>query len=165
MATFALRIKELRKREGLSQPQLAEKIGVTKGTISLWERGPRRPDFPAMEKIADFFNVSVSYLIGESDDNSPAVEGDNNPGGITDSEAARQSIEEDDESLTSLARMLSQLSLESRSIVAGTILAAYRLDREQGRLEPPERHKVVIKSTALMDGSLELNDETVNDNS
>ena len=85
-----------------------------------------------MEKVADFFNVSVSYLIGDSDDEGIPVEPDANPGGVTDKEAARQSLEEDDESLTSLARMLSQLSMESRSIVSGAILAAYRLDRETG---------------------------------
>lgn len=162
MATFASRIKELRKRDGLSQPQLAEKIGLTKGTVSLWERGPRRPDFPTMEKVADFFNVSVSYLIGDSDDEGIPVEPDANPGGVTDKEAARQSLEEDDESLTSLARMLSQLSMESRSIVSGAILAAYRLDRENGRLEPATAHKVLIRSVALMDGSLESKSEALN---
>ena len=165
MATFASRIKELRKREGLSQPQLAEKIGLTKGTVSLWERGPRRPDFPTMEKVADFINVSVSYLIGDTDDEGISEETDTNPGGLTDKEAARQSLEEDDESLTSLARMLSQLSMESRSIVSGAILAAYRLDRENGRLESAAAHKVLVRSVALMDGSLDSKSEALNDDS
>ena len=76
MATFATRLKELRGKSGLSQPQLAQEIGVTKQTISLWERGPRRPDFQTMENLADFFNVKLGYLLGEIDDDSPAVEMD-----------------------------------------------------------------------------------------
>lgn len=70
VATFATRLKELRGKSGLSQPQLAQEIGVTKQTISLWERGPRRPDFQTMENLADFFNVKLGYLIGEIDDDT-----------------------------------------------------------------------------------------------
>lgn len=66
MATFASRIKELRKRDALSQPQLAEKIGLTKGTVSLWERGPRRPDFPTMERFRGLVMITSSAISSRS---------------------------------------------------------------------------------------------------
>ena len=68
MATFAKRVKEQRIKKGLSQPQLAEDIGLTKQTISLWERGVRRPDFETMNKLAQYFGVNMAYLVGQSDD-------------------------------------------------------------------------------------------------
>ena len=124
MATFPTRIKEERTKKGLSQPQLAEDIGLTKQTISLWERGVRRPDFETMEKIADYFGVSLAYLIGSTDD--PTV-GEFDPNlGIADE--AIQEIE-------SLATQLSQLSEESRRIVSATIREAYRVDRAMERLQ------------------------------
>ena len=162
MATFASRIKELEKARRSVTAAVGRENRAYEGDGIAMGEGPRRPDFPTMEKVADFFNVSVSYLIGDSDDEGIPVEPDANPGGVTDKEAARQSLEEDDESLTSLARMLSQLSMESRSIVSGAILAAYRLDRENGRLEPATAHKVMIRSVALMDGSLESKSEALN---
>lgn len=124
MATFSTRIKEERTKKGLSQPQLVEDIGLTKQTISLWERGVRRPDFETMEKLADYFGVSLGYLIGTTDD--PTV-GENDPNiGIEDE--AIQEIE-------SLATQISQLSEESRRIVSAAIREAYRVDREMERLQ------------------------------
>ena len=105
MATFATRLKELRGKSGLSQPQLAQEIGVTKQTISLWERGPRRPDFPTMESLADYFNVQLSYLIGESDDSSSPSEPDY-------AGAAKEFTEEDDRELEHMTSLLAQLSYD-----------------------------------------------------
>lgn len=57
----------LRKREGLSQFELGEKLGLTKSTISMYENGKRKPSFEALEAIADFFNVSMNFLMGKND--------------------------------------------------------------------------------------------------
>ena len=57
----------LRKREGLSQFELGEKLGLTKSTISMYENGRRKPSFEALEAIADFFNVSINFLMGKND--------------------------------------------------------------------------------------------------
>ena len=43
MATMGERIKELRKANGMTQTELAEKMGVTKGTVSTWETDSRKP--------------------------------------------------------------------------------------------------------------------------
>lgn len=124
MATFSTRIKEERTKKGLSQPQLAEDLGLTKQTISLWERGVRRPDFETMEKVADYFGVSLGYLIGSTDD--PTVS-EPDPNAAMEDEVIHE--------IESLATLLSQLSEESRRIVAAAIREAYRVDRETERLQ------------------------------
>lgn len=58
------KIKELRKEKKLTQEELAEKINVTKLTISRWERGERVPKSDKAQQLADFFNVSVAYMLG-----------------------------------------------------------------------------------------------------
>ena len=64
MAKFSERLKELRKAHKLTQPQLADKLNVGKSTVAMWETGDRQPDYKTLQKIADFFNVSVDYLLG-----------------------------------------------------------------------------------------------------
>ena len=49
----------LRKEANLTQEQLAEKLGVAKSTISMYENGKRKPSFEALEALADFFNVNL----------------------------------------------------------------------------------------------------------
>ena len=67
MSSFSDMLTYLRKRENLSQQELAEKTGLTRSAIGMYETGKREPDFETLEKIADFFNVNMDYLIGKSD--------------------------------------------------------------------------------------------------
>lgn len=67
MGTFAERFKSLRIKRELSQLGLAEELGISKSSVSMYERGQREPDFETLEIIADFFNVDMNYLIGYSD--------------------------------------------------------------------------------------------------
>lgn len=62
---FAERLRLLRKQRNLSQQQLAEKLGISNSTISMYERGEREPDFEMLELIGDYFNVDVNYLLGK----------------------------------------------------------------------------------------------------
>ena len=58
-------IKELRdkrKQAGLSQLQLAEQIGVNRSTLSLYEKGERKPSFDVMTRIAKVFNAPVEVM-------------------------------------------------------------------------------------------------------
>jgi transcriptional regulator with XRE-family HTH domain len=64
---FNERLKELRKKSGLSQSELAQKIGISKSSINMYERGEREPGLEVLEAIADFFNVDMNYLLGTSD--------------------------------------------------------------------------------------------------
>ena len=58
------RIKQLRKEKALTMKQLGVAIGVAESTISLYENGKRQPDNETLSKLADFFGVSVDYLLG-----------------------------------------------------------------------------------------------------
>ncbi len=64
---FAERLKALRTEKELSQRELASIIGVGKSTISQYESLERSPQIEQLYKLSKFFNVSVSYLIGETD--------------------------------------------------------------------------------------------------
>ncbi len=61
---FKYRLKELRLEKELNQIELAEKLRVSKGLISLWENGLREPTLNNIIAIAKFFEVSVDYLVG-----------------------------------------------------------------------------------------------------
>lgn len=63
-----MRLKELRKNAGLTQTQFANEIGAAQNTVSQWESGARRLDDETIKQIAAYFNVSVDYLLGLSDD-------------------------------------------------------------------------------------------------
>ena len=120
------RIKELRMKTGISQSILAERVGVTTQTVSLWERGLRHPNDTALSKLSDYFNVHVEYLTGESDDDSPRQN-------VNDM-ARILEIEADLEELAMIMTRLSKLSPTMRSIVAATVAEAYRLDRDSNKL-------------------------------
>jgi len=61
------RIAELRKAAKLSQAALGKIIKAAQNTISQWESGAREPDFETASKLADFFGVSIDYLLGRTD--------------------------------------------------------------------------------------------------
>lgn len=67
MAQFSTRLRELRIQNNMSQQELADKIHVTKQTISQYERGIREPDYDYLLALCDIFNVSVDYILGKAD--------------------------------------------------------------------------------------------------
>ena len=64
MGQFASILKQLRLQKGLTQPQLAERLGISRSAISMYERGERGPDTTTMEAIAALFGVDMNYLYG-----------------------------------------------------------------------------------------------------
>lgn len=67
MKIFAERLLELRKSKGISQAVLAKQIEVSVSVICYWETDRSEPTAPNLEKIANFFDVSVDYLLGRTD--------------------------------------------------------------------------------------------------
>ena len=63
MAVFMNRIKELRTARGWTQDELAERLGVSRSRVGMYETGRREPDFETLEAIADLFNVDMNYLL------------------------------------------------------------------------------------------------------
>ena len=66
--TISSQIKKLRKSRGWTQPQLADKLSVSKQTISNWETGLKVPRMGAIQKMADLFNVNVSEIVSDQMD-------------------------------------------------------------------------------------------------
>jgi transcriptional regulator with XRE-family HTH domain len=64
---FSKRLKELRLEKKLLQSQLATELNVDRTTIIKWESGQNQTDFATLIKIADFFDVSIDYLLGRKD--------------------------------------------------------------------------------------------------
>lgn len=65
MGNFNDMLKYLRVREKMSQAELADKLGVSKSTVGMYELGKREPDFETLEAIADLFNVDMNFLLGK----------------------------------------------------------------------------------------------------
>ena len=63
---FGQRLRQLRNEKKLSLRELSKKINLSYSALGKYERGEREPDFHTLEKIADFFNVSLDYLLGRS---------------------------------------------------------------------------------------------------
>ena len=63
---FPQRLKALRKEKKLTAKELGEKFSLAESTISGYETGARKPDMDTINKFADFFGVSVDYLLGRT---------------------------------------------------------------------------------------------------
>lgn len=64
MSKFSDNLVYLRKREGLSQQELADKMNVSRSLVGMYEAGQRMPSFEMLEALADIFNVNIDFLIG-----------------------------------------------------------------------------------------------------
>lgn len=67
MKAFAERLLELRKEKGISQAKLAQELQVSYAVICYWETDRSEPTAPNLVKIANYFDVSVDYLLGRKE--------------------------------------------------------------------------------------------------
>lgn len=67
MSKFSERLRQLRTSRDLSQMDFAKQIKMSKSSINMYERGEREPGLETLERIADYFNVDMDYLLGKSD--------------------------------------------------------------------------------------------------
>lgn len=63
-----MRLREIRRAKGISQLKLAMDLNTSQNTISRYETGEREPGIKELIRLANYFNVSVDYLIGRTDD-------------------------------------------------------------------------------------------------
>lgn len=63
---FAQRLKALRRERGITQQQLADGVGISKGGLSYYENSGRTPDISILERFADYFGVTTDYLLGRT---------------------------------------------------------------------------------------------------
>ena len=71
---FSERLKDLRKQAGLTQVDVAEKLGISQPAYASWERGVKKPTQENLVKIAQTLNVSVDYLVGNSEEKNDELD-------------------------------------------------------------------------------------------
>lgn len=67
MFTMSERLKELRKNRGITQSELAKAIGTVERNYRRYEAGVSEPGISVVIALADYFNVSLDYLVGRTD--------------------------------------------------------------------------------------------------
>ena len=60
---FSDKLKKARKMEGMTQVSLAEVLGVSKGTVAMWEIGKREPSFHMLMRLAEIFGCSADWFL------------------------------------------------------------------------------------------------------
>ena len=64
-----MRLKELRKKKGITQLKLAMDLGLNQNSVSRYETGEREADYKTLIMLADYFGVTVDYLLERTDEN------------------------------------------------------------------------------------------------
>jgi len=80
MNTFGMRLRQLRQEKKLRQRDLAKKLGITESAYGYYEQGRREPSYETLQQLADFFDVSVDWLLGRTDDPTTTKETNYNLG-------------------------------------------------------------------------------------
>ncbi|NBI82083.1 XRE family transcriptional regulator [Clostridiaceae bacterium] len=132
--TLGERIKQLRKENGLTQVDMAQKLGVTKGTVSTWETNSRMPSFDVLDHMCDMFQRSLDYLMGRSDDATPPAP--------FDSTLALDQVAED---IKEYVLKYCRLDQYGRNAVESVIRAEYSRCRDQGELGDAGTYAVNIR--------------------
>ncbi|MCP3773450.1 helix-turn-helix domain-containing protein [Paenibacillus sp. MZ04-78.2] len=68
MVRIGDKIALLREKQALTQEELSSKINISRASLSHYEKNRREPDYETVVKIADFFKVSIDYLLGRTKD-------------------------------------------------------------------------------------------------
>lgn len=77
MSKFPIRLRELREKKELLSKDLAKIMSVEPATITNWEKGNRFPKDDILIKIADYFDCSLDYLLGRTDDRLRGIYSEN----------------------------------------------------------------------------------------
>lgn len=67
-STFSVRLRMIREHQEFSQKEAAEQLNILPDTYGHYERGVREPDFQTLKRIANFFHVSIDYLLDNEDE-------------------------------------------------------------------------------------------------
>ena len=128
MATMGERIKQLRKELGMTQTRLAEKMGVTKGTVSTWETDSRKPGFETLMDLCDLFDRDPGYVMGTQDE----------PGRfrLTEEEQNESALSVVEEELTEYALKYARLDEFGRRAVQAIIREEEARCRSEETLHP-----------------------------
>lgn len=134
---FANRLKEIRKEKNMTQVQLAEALGVSKGTVAMWEIGKRQPNFETLNALSDIFDKKIDYILGYSNDSSSAQ--------MTESEIEQLGIWETEENFYEMIMAYLRLDDFGKHAVESVIKAEVSRCREHGLLLPKENFMLSLR--------------------
>ena len=145
MPTLGKRIKELRREKGILQDDLARDIGVSKGTVSVWERDARKPEYDTLEQLCDYFQVNLGYLLGEDVDRALVQP--------SDEDLSKWQKEDEQQIIVGFVRRFLKLSPDMQDVVKQTLMAAYKFDKKRGALQNIEDGSLEEIAGQIADGS------------
>ena len=130
-----------RKKAGMSQEQLADRLGITRQSVSKWEAGSSIPEISKLVAMSEIFRVSLDYLLKDyldEEKNSGIAAGGcrNEPYGEKRSEANQQMDEDNsrlEKKVDDLARYIKGYQYTSKTKIAGIPLVSIRFSRQLGR--------------------------------
>jgi len=121
---ISVRLRSARTRAGLSQPQLAELMGVSKGAVGNWESGQNPPSRDKLSVIAEILKTSVQYLAGDTDAiKGPALNDRTVPEALSPTPSAYSFMEQDTlyKNFKDLAARLPQIAKHERKYLIGNL--------------------------------------------
>lgn len=146
---FPERLKDLRKEKGMTQIELATALGVSSGTVAMWETRKRKPIFEMFEKLTQVFDKRIDYILGTSDDPTPAK--------LNDMEVAQLGNWAMQEEYEDVMRKYSLLDDFGQKTIAAVLRMEFARGQEQGTLKSGKSVSVSVKVRDLPDEMLTAN--------
>ena len=145
MPTLGKRLKELRREKGILQDDLARDIGVSKGTVSVWERDARKPEYNTLEQLCEYFQVNLGYLLGEDVDRALVQP--------SDEDLSEWQKEDEQQIIVGFVRRFMKLSPDMQDVVKQTLMAAYKFDKKRGALQSIEEGSIEEIAGQIAEGT------------
>lgn len=140
---FPERLKNFRKEKGMTQIELATALGVSSGTVAMWETGKRKPSFEMFEKLTQVFDKRIDYILGTSDDPAPAK--------LSDVEIAQLGNWAVQEEYEDVMRKYSLLDDFGQKTIVAVLRMEFARCQEQGTLKSGKSVSVSVKVRDLPD--------------
>lgn len=134
---FSEKLAALRRREGFSQEQLAERLGVTRQSVSKWESGAAAPELAKLVALSELFQVSVDYLVKDH------MEEPDRP---ADQMTSTAKLEEQVKEISQFFRVW---SWDSKTKIRGLPLVSIRISGNHMRLRDTARGIIAIGNIAV----------------
>ena len=146
---FPERLKDLRKEKGMTQIELATALGVSSGTVAMWETGKRKPSFEMFEKLTEVFDKRINYILGASDNPTPAR--------LNDIEAAKLGNWAMQEEYEDVMRKYSLLDDFGQKTTVAVLRMEFARCQEQGTLKSGKSVSISVKVRDLPDKNFTSN--------
>lgn len=123
---FSEKLIQLRKKQGMSQEQLADRMGITRQSVSKWESGGALPELSKLITLSEMFQVSIDYLVkdGEYQEEDRYT---------MQEESEREESRRLEEKVDNIVRYMRGYHYTSKTTIKGVPLVCVRLSRRLGR--------------------------------